>query len=97
MTLDEMKELFDKHEDEYLCFEGVENKLSNRPDIHAFILLDKIQPKGRDMVSAADHDEIYLDTDVEEFAMIATESQVVELIRCGLRFDEGIESFCMFV
>lgn len=94
MTLSEM---FDQFEDDYFRFEGVENKLSNRPDLHAFILLNQLQPKDRDMVSAAEHDEIYLDIDVEELAKVITLDQVRDLTRCGVRYDDGLDCLAMFV
>ena len=38
-----LQEIWDKHsDDEFLQFERVQNKLSIRPDIHAFMLLDKL-------------------------------------------------------
>lgn len=94
MDLDEM---FDKCEDEYIKFDRVENKRSNRPDLHAFLLLDELMPGTRDMVSAAEHDEIYLDIDVDAFKAVATEEIVIELTRCGVRYDSGYDTFCMFV
>jgi hypothetical protein len=48
------------------------------------------------MVSAAEHDEIYLDVDAEDFANAATEEDVLFLTRCGVRFDEENDSFAMF-
>ncbi len=49
------------------------------------------------MVSAAEHDEILLDVDLEELAKVATEEQIVELIRCGVRYDSSTDSLAMFV
>jgi hypothetical protein len=92
-----LEEMFDKCEDEYIKFDRVENKRSNRPDLHAFLLLDELMPGTRDMVSAAEHDEIYLDIDVEAFRSIATEQNVIELSRCGVRYDDDLDCFCMFV
>lgn len=91
-----LQEIWDKHDNEFLKFERVQNKLSNRPDLHAFLLLDKLVPRDRDIVSAAGHDEIWLDVEPEELAK-ATEEQFVELIRCGVRLDRGTDSLAMFV
>jgi hypothetical protein len=88
---------FETHEGEFLKFERVENKHSTRSDIHAFIVLDKLFPSARDMVSAAEHEEIYLDVNPEELAEKATEDQVIELIRCGVRYDSSTDSLAMFV
>ena len=96
--IENLEELFDKHDDEYLEFERIQNKLSSRPDIHAFILLNSlVQSDSRDMVSAAEHDEIFLDVDPEELAQVATEEQIVDLIRCGVRYSAEHDSLAMFV
>jgi hypothetical protein len=83
-----IEELFDKYEDEYLKFDRIEKKFSNRPDLHAFILLDQLMPGTSDMVSAAGHDIIYLDIDAEKFLEIATEDIIRDLSRCGVHVDE---------
>lgn len=87
---------FDKYSDEYLHFERVEKKRSNRPDMHAFLLLNQIVPGTRDMISAAEHDEIYLSIDVDDLLAIASDAQILELVRCGVRLDEEY-GLCMFV
>lgn len=103
----DLKELWEKHEGaEFLKFERVKNRLSQRPDIHAFILLDQIAPPkptrgspdhSSDMVGSAEHDEVWLDTDLGDLASNATEEQIIDLIRCGVRFDEDVDSLAMFV
>lgn len=94
----EIEAVFEKHSDEeFLKFDRVEKKRSRRPDIHAFLLLDELLPDdGREMdiVQAATHDKIFLFGDPEELARVATEEQIIELIRCGVMFDE--DSLAMF-
>lgn len=86
---------FEKHDDEYLCFEKIENPRSLRSDLNAFLLLDSLVPgKSNDIISAASHDEIYLGISLEGVQDVLTEEMVVELIRCGVRFEE--EGFKMF-
>lgn len=92
-----IKEILEKHDDEFLKFEHVQNKLSNRPDLHAFLLLDKLVPGDRDMVVAAEHDQIWLAVDPTELENAATEEQIVDLYRCGMIYDEDIDSLSMFV
>lgn len=96
MTAEQIEEIYERHgDDEYIKFERVENKRSNRPDLHAFLLLDELVPGSGDIVCAAEHDEIFLAISVEELAAVATEAQVIELIRCGVRF--SYDGLCMFV
>lgn len=82
-----MDELFEKHNDEYLKFERVENKRSKRPDLHAFLLLDELFPATRDIVCSASHDEIWLGIDSDDIEKL-TEKQVIELLRCGVLYAE---------
>lgn len=92
-----IEERFEKYDEEYVKFDRIENKLSNRPDLHAFLMLDKMFPHGSDMVSAAEHDEIFLDVDVDKFNEVATDDQIRDLCRCGVRYDESTDSLSMFV
>jgi hypothetical protein len=92
----DLDEIFERHSDEYIEFDRVENKRHPAPDIHVFLKLYEMCPPEtpRDIVCGASNDEIYLDTDTEKFAEIATEADVIELIRCGVRYGDG--GFCMF-
>lgn len=96
MTLSDMKRAFFDHEDEYLEFEDVKEKLSTRKDLHAFILLDRLVPGSDDMVVAAEHDEIWLGVALKLLARAATMEQIVDLIRCGVRLGDDEDSLCMF-
>lgn len=98
MALD-LQAAFEKFSDEYIRFERVANKRSNRPDIHAFLLLDELQPteNSRDMVGGASHDEIYLGVDVDQLSEVITEEQVCELRRCGVRYSTEHDCLVMFV
>lgn len=87
---------FEKHNDEFCKFENVLNKFSNRPDLHAFILLDSLVPGKSDIISASEHDEFYLDIDIQKLEKVITEEQVIDLIRCGIRYDTGYACLSMF-
>lgn len=89
--------VFDTYEDEFLKFDRVQNKLSSRPDIHAFILLNSVFPESGDMVTGAGHDIIYLDVDAEKAGEDLTEAQLIDLHRCGVILDEETDSLAMFV
>ncbi len=65
-----------------------ENRLSNRPDLHAFLLLDRLVPGSRDIVSGSGYEVIYLATDVKKLARVITEEQIIDLLRCGISYDE---------
>jgi hypothetical protein len=92
----ELHDRFEAVNEEYGKFCNVENKLSTRPDIHAFILLNEIFPYSRDMVCAASHDVIYLEPDCDQIGKL-TDEQILDLVRCGVMHDEENESLMMFV
>lgn len=92
-----MEEIFGKYEDEYLHFERVEAPLSKRPDLHAFILLDKLVPGDQDIVFGAVHQKIHLRVEPEALIAVATEEQLRDLIRCGMLFDKEDHTLSMFV
>lgn len=86
-----LKESFQKAYDagEFYKFERIENPLHRRRDIAAFILLDKLVPSGSaDIVSGADHDVIWLDTNIDKLAEVATEEDILYLHRCGVMLGE---------
>jgi len=93
-----LEEVFEKHEDEFLQFARIEPKEfpTERSDLYAFLLLDRLIPGKSDMVAGAEHDEIYLETDLTQLADSATEEDIITLIRCGVRLG-NYDSLCMFV
>jgi hypothetical protein len=97
--MSEIAEVFEKFDDEFLKFDRVppERKLHPRPDLCAFLLLDRLVPGTSDMVAAAEHDEIWLEVSPEALAAVATEDDILTLIRCGLRYDGDVDSLAMFV
>lgn len=94
----DLAKVFEKFEDDYLTFDKLENQLYPRPDICAWMILDKLVPaKSRGMVCSAGHDEIWLDVDCEDLAKVATEQDIQNLIRCGIRYSNEYDALCMFV
>ncbi len=98
VDIDDLDAFFEKHDGEYGEFEKIKNKKSQRPDVHAFLLLDELVPvKGnKDMVRDAEHDKIWLDTDVAKLVKVATDEQLIELRRCGVLYDNGYDALFMF-
>ena len=94
----DLKKRFEDVSGEYLKFDKVENKKSKRPDLHAFLLLEELFPGESDrcIVCSAGHDEIWLDVEASHVASL-TDSQIVELTRCGVIFAQEDNSLCMFV
>lgn len=92
-----LQERFDEIDhDEHLKFERVTEKLASRPDVHLFVMLDKIFPSEneRDIVSATDHYGIFLSIDDEQLETL-TDEQLLTIVRCGFSLSEygGLYSF----
>lgn len=99
MTLEELEALFEKHNEEYIEFERIpaERRLSNRPDLNAFLLLDRLFPDTDDIISAAEHDEYSVSIAPSALCEKVSEECLIDLIRCGLRYDSSTDSLCFFV
>ena len=97
MTVDEMKALFEKFGKELSWneFKNIPDKPHSRPDIAGMIALDRLGPGATNMVRGSDHDEIWLDADLETVAANATEADIRLLAACGI--DIFNDSFHMFV
>jgi hypothetical protein len=95
MNIEKMFNMFD---DQYIKFENVECKQSNRPDLHAFLLLDRLFPTDNhgDMVSSASHDVICLCITSEQMDTLTVDN-VLELTRCGVRYEPEFDCLTMFV
>ena len=77
--------------------EGFFKNLHSRPDVCAFIFLHLLVGGEGDMISAAEHDEIWLDVDCGKLSKVASEEDILYLVRCGIRYNKGTDSLCMFV
>jgi hypothetical protein len=95
---EKLKQVFDQFDDDYLKFEDIAGPLHRRPDVCAFLLLDHLVPgRGKAMVTAAEHDEIFLGIDIDALTAVCTERDVQTLVRCGVRYDSESTSLAMFV
>lgn len=87
----------DSYDYKFLNFDKIENKFSNRPDLHAFIMLDRLSPipkyPSEDLISNSEHDEYYLSVSQEVIANL-TKDQVIELLRCGIYYNS--EFNCLY-
>ncbi len=97
ITTKAIQELFKKYEDEFLQFTKVEKPRHKRHDINAMLLLAELLPNDTgSMVNWAEHDEIGLEADLVELAKVATDEQILELVRSGVRLGE-YDNLVMFV
>lgn len=81
-------------ETEFLHFERVENPRSGRPDVHAFILLDKLCPGLEGMIVAGEPDRVVLGVEVSDLLRAEISGdEICELVRCGVRYKDVL---CLF-
>jgi UPF0288 family protein (methanogenesis marker protein 3) len=67
-----------------------------RQDLLAFNLINQLVPGTADIVSAAEHDEIWLSVDPEQLEKAGiTQAQVDELVRCGVYYHDDLDSLHM--
>lgn len=95
MTREEFESLMNG-DDEYLKWERVESKRSQRRDLHGFLLLDELLPGDAKIISAAEHDEYWLDINIDKLIEVITPEQCIELLRCGIRYDDDVDSLAVF-
>lgn len=96
MTKNEMIDIFDDNSEEFLEFNRIQEKLSSRSDIHAFILMNNLVSDTQPIISASEHDEFFLSVNPYLLAEVITKDQVIDLIRCGIRYHIEYDCFCMF-
>jgi hypothetical protein len=97
MNVGQLLECFEQFSNDHGKDEVVRKNNTNRPDLHAMLLLDELVPSGRKMVSSAEHDQVWLDVRLADLASVITPEQVQELVRCGVFIDRETRSLSMFV
>lgn len=84
--------------------EAVFNMASNRPtnfllhDIDGFIRLKQMGwPALNDILSAAEHDQVWLSIDIDWLLGVITVDDINYLNDCGIHYDADYDSLYMFV
>jgi hypothetical protein len=94
----ELQERFKAFDNSFLKFKEIpqERRLSERADLHAFLLLEKLAPQTGRIIAGAAHDEIFLGVDCEKLNAAASDDDIRDLIRCGVRMDDTNDGLMMF-
>ena len=93
----DLEACFNEANSEHCKFERIENPLSKRKDLCAFLKLDQLLPGDYPILACSEHDEIFLNISCDELAPIATKEDIIYLSRCGVRYSSRYDSLCMFV
>ena len=88
---DNLRVLFEKFkETEYLKYDEIHGKDDpTRSDLKAFIKLNELVPGKQNIIMSAEHDKIWLGVELEDLAKVASEADVLYLVRCGVGVDEN--------
>lgn len=69
--------------------------MTNRPDLEAFLMLDKQYDSNIDIIGSAIYEEVCLNVDIDKVNL--TEDDVIKLLRCGIRYNSDYGCLSMFV
>jgi len=93
-----LEEVFLKHSDKYTQFDGMDkdspNRLHSSPDICGFLILDRLAPIttwNTDRILLCNNSGAYLRVDLEALVENATEQDIEDLLRCGIRYTIGYD------
>ena len=95
MKVEDLAEWFSVNFDEYLHFERVYNRITNRPDLEALLMLGKQYDGDVDILGGVNYEEVFLNVDINKVDL--TEGDVIKLLRCGVRYNSDNECLSMFV
>jgi len=97
MSTRTLEERFNAFDDDYLEFEAIESPRHRCADLCAFLMLaDMLPDLSGNIITASKHDEFYLGVDCEHLNLIATDDQLRDLARCGVRYSAEYDALCMF-
>lgn len=66
-----------------LGLRNIANKRSQNEFMHVVKMLDELFPSSKDVISAAEHDQIWFRYTEEELKIL-TDTQIKELVMCGV-------------
>lgn len=92
-----VREIFEDNATERWKFENISTHLSNKTDVNAFMLLDKIAPGFGSIILSVGGGEMVLDVSEEMLVEAkASKEDILDLIRCGVTL--GSDGYlCMYV
>ena len=93
-----LSDMFEKFEHMRLRFEDIENPPSTYRDTSAFLYLEKLLGSGNGscMVSTVAYDQLWLNVNCDALEKVATEDDILYLLRCGVFFDRMCDCLMMF-
>lgn len=96
-------------DEQFLKFDKIAVKRAPYADLHAMLLLAELFPPGEpgkesafggygnDILSAAEHDIVFLRFDPEKINQHLKDEHIIELIRCGVHYSSEGDGLAFFV
>ena len=100
-SFEEFLSVWKRHSDsEFLAFEKINMPPFKAADLcglaRAYKFVDEAR-QHQDIVSHSGHDELTINLCAQEAVDNGiTEADIIYLLRCGIRYEENNDSFCMF-
>lgn len=88
---------FSKYMTEYCNFDNITEKYTNKRDLNALILLDKLFPDTSNIIRSVESHIICLNISLEDLINKASEEQLLNIIRCGIWYDSAKERLFMYI
>lgn len=82
---EQLESWFAEHTDEQFLKGAMQR--TTRLDLDAFNRLNKLVPGKNDIITAAEHDQIWLSIDLDLLSEVATEEDVIFLLNHGVLLD----------
>lgn len=97
MTITALLNRFAQHATtDFLKFDRVDTSPTRRMDLCAFMLLDALVPSTHDIILSSEHDTVYLDVDLEKLSEVASDADILTLVRCGVSYDQTSNCLWMY-
>lgn len=95
----DLSAFFEDHDEDSHDFAGVQGaeSLSGPADLCALQLVSLLCPTAKSVIGAAERDKVWLNADPDTLNLVATDQQLLTLIRCGVGYDEDEDGFYLFV
>ncbi len=95
-TIESVREMFARNIKEYREFDRVVQKRSQRPDLHAFLMVDELVGGDDPLIATTQAGTVYLNVVASDLAKAGvSEDVVIELLRCGVVLDHGSDWLCL--
>lgn len=98
-----IKQFMARHSDEFGKFDRINNPPSTHRDLCALLILSRFMDPYSDVINSAESKKgncagvIVFELPIHEVERMATENQVIQLIRCGVEYNSEYDALVMYL